>query len=198
MPYKDADTRRAKGREYSRRWREAHRDGWRARDRAHQKIRYAEHRAEIRARRRVLRAARVEIVRAQNRASYARHIERRRLDARARRPRTPEEKLRLREYQRLHYRRNPGYYAHRQIGRRSRKAGASGSHTLAEWQDKVALLGGVCFYCGKEKPLRRDHKIPLSRGGSNYIENILPACHSCNSRKYTKTTAEFLALGGAA
>lgn len=40
-----------------------------------------------------------------------------------------------------------------------------------------------CAYCGRELPLSMDHVVPLSRGGSNIIENIVPACKSCNSSK---------------
>jgi hypothetical protein len=29
-----------------------------------------------------------------------------------------------------------------------------------------------------------DHRIPLGRGGSNLIANILPACRRCNRRKH--------------
>ena len=78
--------------------------------------------------------------------------------------------------------------------RRARTAGAARSHSVQEWLEKVALLGGVCTYCGEAKPLTRDHKIPLSRGGTDDIENILPACRSCNSRKRTRTDRAFLAL----
>ncbi|WP_397368836.1 HNH endonuclease [Paenibacillus anseongensis] len=56
-----------------------------------------------------------------------------------------------------------------------------------------------CFYCGEKmtknaglKQRTRDHLIPLSRGVSDYIENIVPACRSCNSFKGTKTVDEFL------
>ena len=50
----------------------------------------------------------------------------------------------------------------------------------------------LCAYCGKALPLHRDHKIPLTRGGANDITNIVPACRSCNCRKGTRTSAEFL------
>jgi 5-methylcytosine-specific restriction endonuclease McrA len=39
----------------------------------------------------------------------------------------------------------------------------------------------------------RDHKIPLTRGGSDYIENIALSCGPCNFRKHTKTDTEFRA-----
>lgn len=42
-----------------------------------------------------------------------------------------------------------------------------------------------------------DHVHPVSRHGSNEIENLVLACKSCNSSKGAKTPREFLAwLGG--
>lgn len=53
-----------------------------------------------------------------------------------------------------------------------------------------------CFYCKifvkRGINLHLDHKVPLSRGGNHHINNIVPACASCNLRKGTKTTEEFL------
>lgn len=75
--------------------------------------------------------------------------------------------------------------------RRVRKAGNGGSHTVEEWLARVEQYAGRCAYCGGAKPLTRDHDVPLSRGGTDFIENILPACQSCNSRKNTRTAEEF-------
>jgi len=43
-----------------------------------------------------------------------------------------------------------------------------------------------------ENTLTKDHLIPLSRGGSNFIHNIRPADLRCNQLKGTKTVSEFL------
>jgi 5-methylcytosine-specific restriction endonuclease McrA/endogenous inhibitor of DNA gyrase (YacG/DUF329 family) len=57
-----------------------------------------------------------------------------------------------------------------------------------------------CYYCGEsffkngtlEYYFEIEHKTPLSRGGSDSIENIALACNSCNTRKHTKTEEEFV------
>jgi len=68
--------------------------------------------------------------------------------------------------------------------RRARVKGAVGSFTREEWRDLKLAHGGCCAYCGmKTKKLSVDHVVPLSKGGTNYISNIKPACRSCNSRK---------------
>ena len=51
-----------------------------------------------------------------------------------------------------------------------------------------------CHYCGSNDRLTIDHKTPMSRGGSDDIENLVTCCKTCNSSKGAKTYAEFLAL----
>lgn len=70
--------------------------------------------------------------------------------------------------------------------RRIRKAGAKGSFTLAEWRQKVLFHGWRCIYCHKEldnKTLTIEHRIPLHKGGNNWLANCAPACLSCNCRR---------------
>ncbi len=76
--------------------------------------------------------------------------------------------------------------------RRAREQASAGSWAHAEWRALVDAYGGRCAYCGAAAPLTADHRIPLVRGGSNAIENIVPACKSCNSRKGTRTDLGFL------
>jgi 5-methylcytosine-specific restriction endonuclease McrA len=79
--------------------------------------------------------------------------------------------------------------------RRAKKAGNGGSHTLAERREKFASLGNVCFYCFQQTKLTVDHDIPIVRGGTDNIDNILPACEACNKSKGTLTAQEFIASG---
>lgn len=47
--------------------------------------------------------------------------------------------------------------------------------------------GGKCWYCGiQTNPFRDftiDHVVPVSKGGSDDLANLVPCCRSCNSRK---------------
>lgn len=76
---------------------------------------------------------------------------------------------------------------------RARMRGADGKHTKLEWQSMKERYDFRCAACGNpesaDKKLERDHIIPLSRGGSNYIENLQPLCGACNRRKSNKIPA---------
>jgi len=161
-----------------RRWRLAHRDEILVKRRAHyaatiDKQReygrrlYQLHREVLRARSRTWRSANPDILK----VSFAKY---------SADPRTKQ--------MRVHY----------MARYRARKIGALGTHTLTEWLDKIALLGGCCIYCGRDDlTLTEDHKVPLSRGGSDDITNIVPACRPCNSRKHTRTAHEYLEVRAA-
>lgn len=75
---------------------------------------------------------------------------------------------------------------------RARKANAEGSFTPADFAALCEQHDHRCFYCGRVEDLTADHVVALSRGGSNAIENIVPACRPCNSAKRDRDLEEFL------
>jgi HNH endonuclease len=96
--------------------------------------------------------------------------------------------------QQQQYREHPEAQQVNHALRRARMLEASGFFTKKDFRLKCEVCDNMCVYCGEVKRLGPDHVIPLARGGSNYIENILPVCKSCNCSKGTKTLEEFLAL----
>ena len=113
--------------------------------------------------------------RAENAAYYARHAERL--------------KWRIAEYHRA----NPAVVRAKSHRHRALRRHAEGSFTPDEWIDLMDSHGGRCAYCHGDGPLEPDHRVALSRGGSNRIGNILPACHRCNARKHRMSEAQFRA-----
>jgi 5-methylcytosine-specific restriction endonuclease McrA len=89
------------------------------------------------------------------------------------------------------------YYANQY---RARKAGAEGDCSPEEWEAILAYFDNRCAYCLRPEnevgTLAREHMLPLSRGGSNRAENLVPSCKPCNSSKHDKTPMEFLAAQG--
>ncbi len=50
-----------------------------------------------------------------------------------------------------------------------------------------------CAYClATGAPLEIDHVLPVSRGGSDRVANLVIACHSCNQQKSDQFIEEFL------
>ena len=56
-----------------------------------------------------------------------------------------------------------------------------------------------CYYCGENIPkgkLHIDHIIPLSKGGAHDVSNLCCACASCNLSKSSKHPSDFAAVLG--
>lgn len=75
--------------------------------------------------------------------------------------------------------------------RRALEKSAVGTHTLEEWQVVKEKFNFSCARCELVILLTEDHIIPLSKGGSDYIENIQPLCRSCNSIKHDRLEGTF-------
>lgn len=166
---------------------------------AAQKESYQRRRDEVLARQREYRERNAEAIAAQNRTEAGR-AKWRRYDAENREARAQKARqrraldptgnyLKTKEY----VKKKPEAKRHFDATRRARKAGAPGSFTLIEWECKCLAHGNRCVYCGAGGKMTRDHDIPLSRGGSHFITNLVPACKRCNCRKRAMTGAEYRA-----
>jgi 5-methylcytosine-specific restriction endonuclease McrA len=50
-----------------------------------------------------------------------------------------------------------------------------------------------CAYCGAtDTPLDRDCVLPISRGGRYTLDNVVPACRSCNASKCNDEVTSWL------
>ena len=63
--------------------------------------------------------------------------------------------------------------------------------TPAQWAALKAAWGG-CAYCRATGALQRDCVLPISRGGRYTLDNVVPACRSCNASKCNSETTAWL------
>lgn len=80
--------------------------------------------------------------------------------------------------------------------RRARKYNNPGyvEFSLEQGLEVVAVFDSKCAYCGeKSDALQMDHVMPLARGGPHCLENITPACLTCNTSKHDSTVDEWRA-----
>jgi 5-methylcytosine-specific restriction endonuclease McrA len=81
---------------------------------------------------------------------------------------------------------NPEKKSAQDFRRKALKVGNGGSHTGEEWIALRNKAEGICQICRKyvgSQKLTHDHIIPLTKGGTDNIDNLQPVCHSCNSKK---------------
>ena len=77
--------------------------------------------------------------------------------------------------------------------RRSRLRNLPHTFTEGDWLVTLEAFAHSCAYCAaSDIKLQQDHFVPLSKGGAYVVENIVPACKSCNSSKRDKDVAEWL------
>ncbi len=88
---------------------------------------------------------------------------------------------------------NPEAQKSKNLRRRARVANAEGTHNAADIQAQYKRQKAHCFYCEAKlgKSYHVDHIVPLSRGGSNWPDNIVCACASCNTSKGDKLLHEW-------
>jgi hypothetical protein len=80
---------------------------------------------------------------------------------------------------------------------RARKLGVEGQLTKKGWAEVLALHNGACAKCGSTNDLCIDHIVPLSKGGTNTIDNVQPLCRRCNTSKGNGTPDSPRTGGGA-
>lgn len=71
-------------------------------------------------------------------------------------------------------------------------ARADNDLTAEQWSALRAAWSG-CAYCGaQDVPLQKDCVLPLSRGGRYTLDNVVPACRSCNASKCNQEVTHWL------
>ena len=75
--------------------------------------------------------------------------------------------------------------------RRKQQLKSSPFPTLKQIDLLYKKFYGLCIYCNLSKATTIDHIIPLSRKGTNELDNLAPSCLSCNSSKGAKLLKEW-------
>lgn len=98
-----------------------------------------------------------------------------------------------RKWYKIYHTRHPEKSSEYHTRRRAREVNAEGNGVTArQWEKIKEEYFQRCAYCNQEKPPQMDHIVPLSKGGKHDIDNIVPACKSCNSSKCDSSLLMFL------
>jgi 5-methylcytosine-specific restriction endonuclease McrA len=101
---------------------------------------------------------------------------------------TPEEKLRKLESTK---RWNKNHKTERTLAMSKRRALKKNNGVFSVSKKEIQKIQSQnCFYCGS-KGGEVDHVIPLSKGGTHSIGNLVSACRSCNASKNNHTITEW-------
>ncbi len=68
--------------------------------------------------------------------------------------------------------------------RRARLAQVRNDFTDDDWLAILAEFDSRCAYCGTGGEMCQEHVVAIANGGPNTASNVVPACRSCNSRKF--------------
>lgn len=60
--------------------------------------------------------------------------------------------------------------------------------------DAFGQHGWFCHYCFTTEALTADHILPVSQGGSDHADNLVPACSTCNSSRRNRDYDEFIEI----
>ena len=96
----------------------------------------------------------------------------------------------LPEYQKIYRKTENGKIIRERADIKRRTGIKNNNNTLTskEWLDILEAHNYRCAYCDIEFEVEnmptKDHVIPLSKGGHNTKENVVPSCRSCNSKKH--------------
>lgn len=76
---------------------------------------------------------------------------------------------------------NPGIHKGTKLRRRANEV--SNGVNLVSAAEIAAIAAMPCMACGLAGPSEVDHIVPVARGGSHTIGNLMPLCRSCNASK---------------
>ena len=151
---------------------------------------YVAHRKEENARSIVWRRDHRDEVKTYNRAWRADHPEEAKATSAAWRKNHPQEAKTTGAARR---KARPEFHRTTEARRRARRKGLPNTLTVEQWEAIKQVYRYRCAYCGakeaKKHPLTQDHVVPIKKGGGTTMDNIVPACRSCNSKKGTNLPA---------
>lgn len=80
----------------------------------------------------------------------------------------------------------------------ARRKTTEGKYTTEDIERLYEEQHGYCAYCGIRlfEEFHVDHVVPITRGGTNYYDNLLLACPHCNQSKNDKLVNEWAVVRG--